>query len=142
MTAQPDSTGLIVQTWKDQLRILWTYVPLMPAEHVRLASPWLTVLSWVYDGTADKGMPCPADNQLMTNLDLVLGKMEDQEVCFEAYRRIGAGLREFVFYSADRDRFLELFNGLVAGHPRYPIEIKFFKDETWSELQDLIDDLR
>jgi hypothetical protein len=68
------------------------------------------------------------------------GRIEHQGFCVEAYRRVGAGLREYVFYIADRDRFLEELNTQVADHPRYPIEIKFYEDETWSDLQGLIND--
>ena len=77
----------------------------------------------------------------MLMLEAALLKIERPEICVEAYRRIGAGIREYVYYIVDRDRFLEEFNDYVAGDPRYPIEIKFYKDETWSDLQDLINDL-
>jgi hypothetical protein len=142
MTDNLERTGVIAETLKDNLRILWTYVPGMPPEDVRLAAPWLTVVRWLYDGAANEGMPTADDNQHMLQLESILRDMEDQEVCIEAYRRIGAGLREFVFYIADRDEFLQVFNSQVATHPQYPIEIKFYKDETWSELKDLIDDLK
>jgi len=77
----------------------------------------------------------------MLHLEAALGELERQDVCIEAYRRVGCGLREFVFYVADQESFLTAFNGHVSDHPRYPIEIKFYKDETWSELQELINDL-
>jgi hypothetical protein len=40
------------------------------------------------------------------------------------------------------DKFLEEFNNCVAQDRRYPITIKFYKDEEWSELRDLIDDFK
>lgn len=76
----------------------------------------------------------------MLTLEDALGRIECEGFCVEAYRRVGAGLREYVFYIADRVRFMTEFNDHVAGHPKYPIEIKFYKDETWSDLQGLIDD--
>lgn len=85
-------------------------------------------------------MPHSEENQRMLGLEEALGEVERREFCVEAYRRIGAGLREFVFYIADRDKFLKELNGHVAGHPRYPIEIRFYRDESWSDLQGLIDD--
>ena len=85
-------------------------------------------------------MPRPEENQRMLELEIALDKIERPEFCVEAYRRIGAGLREFVYYIADSDRFLAEFNDYAVGVPRYPIEIKFYEDETWSELQELIDD--
>lgn len=77
----------------------------------------------------------------MLMLEATLGKIERPEFCYEAYRRIGAGLREFVYYVAARDAFLEEFNQCAVDDPRYPISIAFYQDEAWSDLQRLIDDL-
>ena len=113
----------------------------MPAEELRRAIPWHTVVAWRYDASENNGMPDTAENELMLMLEAALNKIERETFCVEAYRRIGAGLRQFVYYIADRDQFLEEFNAHVAGNPRYPIEIKFYNDETWSDLQELIEDL-
>jgi len=142
MTTGLEGRGRIVQTWKDEHRILWTYVPELPAQDARRAMPWLTVLEWQYDGSSCEGMPTAEENQHMLILDAALGKVERPEFCVEGYRRIGAGLREFVFYIADRDEFLREFNACVVHDRPYPISIKFYKDEDWSELRDLIDDLK
>ena len=112
----------------------------MPTEDARRISPWLTVVRWEYDGSGNNGMPETEENQRMLMLEDALGRVERQGFCVEAYRRVGAGLREYVFYIANRDRFLEEFNTQVADHPTYPIEIKFYEDETWSDLQRLIND--
>ena len=142
MTTIPNASGRIVRTWKDGHRILWTYVPELPAQEARRAMPWLTVVRWEYDGSRHEGMPTPEENQHMLMLDEVLGKIERPEFCLEAYRRIGLGVREFVFYVVDRDQFIEEFNNRVANDRRYPITIKFYEDEEWSELWRLIDDFK
>lgn len=85
-------------------------------------------------------MPTTEENQHMLMLDAALQKIVCPEFCVEGYRRIGAGLREFVFYIADCDKFLQEFNNCVAQDRRYSITIKFYKDEEWSELRNLIDD--
>ncbi|MCQ8181768.1 DUF695 domain-containing protein [Methylomonas sp. SURF-1] len=140
MNTVSEPSGPIVATQKEGHRILWTYVPEMPTEDVRRNSPWLTVVRWEYDGSGNNGMPETEVNQQMLMLEEALGRIERQEFFVEAYRRIGAGLREYVFYAADRDRFLAEFNEHVAAHPRYPIEIKFYEDKAWSDLQGLIND--
>lgn len=142
MTIGSDTPGRIVQTCKDDLRILWTYVPEMPAHDARSAMPWLTVVRWEYDGSEDEGMPGAEESRQMLMLEAVLEKIERPGFCHEGYRRIGAGVREFVYYIADRDKFLQEFNRYAATDPRYPITIEFYKDEAWSDLQDLIDDFK
>ena len=127
MTVNSETRGRIVETYKDGSPILWTYVPEMPEETSRRALPWLTVVRWEYDGSENNGMPDTDENQRMLMLEAALLKIERPEICVEAYRRIGAGLREFVYYIVDRELFLEEFNEHVAGEPRYPIEIKFYQ---------------
>ncbi|MET3918624.1 hypothetical protein ABID97_005455 [Variovorax sp. OAS795] len=135
------SSGVIVETKKDGFRILWTFVPEMPSEEERLHSPVLAVLSWRYDRFANGGMPETALNEEMLMLEDVLGEIESPGFCFEAYRRIGDGLREFVLYISDQAEFMAELNERLREHSRYPIEISFYRDETWSDLQRLIDDL-
>jgi hypothetical protein len=142
MTTRAEASGRIVRTWKDEQRILWSYVPELPSQPARHATPWLTVLRWEYDGSAHEGMPTAEVNQHMLMLETALGEIERAEFCVEAYRRIGAGVRELYFYIADRDKFLDEFNNWVAEDPRYPITLKFYKDEDWSELRDLISDFK
>jgi hypothetical protein len=142
MIVNSETRGRIVKTCNDRLPILWTYVPEMPGESSRRAMPWLTVVRWEYDGSENNGMPQTEENQRMLMLEAALLKIERPEFCVEAYRRIGAGIRQFVYYTVDIEKFLEEFNDYVAGDPCFPIEIKFYKDETWSDLQDLIDDFK
>lgn len=142
MTLPFGKAGYVVQTWKHGLRILWTYVPEMPSEDARNARPWLTVIRWDYDGSRNEGMPDCEENRHMLMLAANLEKLELAGYCCEAYRRIGAGVREFVYYVAERDAFLREFNQCAAEDPRYPISITFYKDEAWSDLQELIDDFK
>lgn len=142
MSVNSEVRERIIKTFNGGLPILWTYVPEMPGTSSRQAMPWLVVVRWEYDGSENNGMPQTEENHRMLMLETALGKIERPAFCVEAYRRIGAGLREFVYYVVDTDKFLEEFNDYVAGDPLYPIEIKFYKDEAWSELQDLIDDLK
>lgn len=113
----------------------------MPPEEESLHSPWLTVLSWPYDGSINSGMPDTASNEGMMALEDVLGEIERPGFCFEAYRRIGDGLREFVFYIANQAEFMTELNDRLKKHPKYPIEITFYRDDDWSDFQSLIDDL-
>ncbi|MFZ6644933.1 DUF695 domain-containing protein [Undibacterium sp. TJN25] len=114
----------------------------MPAQDERSTMPWLTIVRWEYDGSGNEGMPSADENDHMLMLEAALEKIEHPAFCLEGYRRIGAGVREFVYYVSDRERFLQKFNSYTAKDPRYPITIKFYKDEAWSDLQDLIDDFK
>ena len=113
----------------------------MPSEEDRQLLPWMVVIRWAYDGSQRNGMPDLDVNESMNALDLALGEIERPVFCFEAYRRIGNGLREFVFYVASCDSFMDELNRKLVGHARYPIDIKFYDDENWSDFRKLLDDL-
>ncbi len=49
----------------------------------------------------------------------------------------GNNKKEFVFYVADRERFMANFNAALKGHSAYPVEITFYEDKEWSELKRL-----
>lgn len=140
MTDSPEPNGRIVRTEKDGKSILWTYVPEMPSEEERLACPWLTILSWQYDGSENNGMPDEEVSRGMLVIADALRSIERPAYCTEAYRRVGDGLREFVLYISDKELFLTSLNETLADHPRFPIEIKFYEDKDWSDFQELIDD--
>lgn len=101
--------------------------------------PLLTLVRWEYDGSSNEGMPDSEENARMLTLEAVLENIERPGFCYEAYRRIGAGVREYAYYVADCDKFLQEFNQYAELNPRYPISITFYKDDVWSDLQDLID---
>lgn len=54
MNTRSEPMGRVIQTWKNGLRVLWTYVPEMPAQDARSAMPWLTVVRWKYDGSGNE----------------------------------------------------------------------------------------
>lgn len=54
----------------------------------------------------------------------------------------GMGLKEWIFYARSREEFMAELNELLAGHPRYPIDIEFFEDPEWEVWEDMVKDLR
>lgn len=138
---QESLSGKNIRTFKDGKPILWTFVPELPSENIRSALPWLTVVSWDYDGSTNNGMPTADVNSAMMEFERALTELERPMFCFEAYRRIGNDLREFVLYISVQDEFMAALNARLAEHPRYPIEITFSKDESWTDFQELISDL-
>lgn len=141
MYSNKNLKGRIVRTYKNGLPILWTFVPEMPDEAMRRALPWMVVVSWNYDGTERNGMPSPDVNEKMKRLEQALTELERPMFCFEAYRRIGIGLREFIYYVSNCESFMEELNRKLENHPTYPIAIEFYDDEHWSDFGKLIDDL-
>jgi hypothetical protein len=50
-------------------------------------------------------------------------------------------LKELTYYIHNQDQFLEAFNNVMSGQPRYPIALNFYEDRVWEDFKKLLDDL-
>ena len=107
----------------------------LPDESVRTRFTWLTVVSWRYAVEDNNGMPLPETNEHMIALEDAIDSIQENGLCLQVYTKTGNGLKELVYYIGDRDTFMEAFNVALADQPRYPLEIQFFEDPEWGDLQ-------
>ncbi len=119
----------------DGLPIVMKVMENLPPESVRDQFGWLTVISWRYDVAENNGMPVPDMNDLMIRLESAIDIVQEKELCVQVYSKTGNGLKEFVYYIGDRDEFIKAFNKVLADHPKYPLDIEFFEDSEWGDLQ-------
>lgn len=54
------------------------------------------------------------------------------------YVRTAFGVKEWLFYARDSDAFMRAFNERLAGHPRYPLEIRFYADPKWKLWREFV----
>ena len=121
--------------------VIYKFMSQLPDAITQKKLPWLTVISWKYDGSTNNGMPVSSENEQMIKLEDGLEEIIGEEsVYLLAYTATGNDLKEFVFYISDRDVFIDNLNNSLSKHSRYPIEINFYKDEEWSDLSKLLDD--
>ena len=133
-----DSSSWKLLKYKDDGHpIVMKVVEDLPPESVRVRYGWLTVISWKYDAAKNNGMPIPDVNSQMVQLESAIDVIQEKELCVQVYSKTGNGLKELVYYSSDRDEFIEAFNEVLADKPRYPLDIEFFEDPEWGDLQTL-----
>jgi len=121
--------------------VVYKFMNELPEVAQRNKVSWLTVISWKYDGSTNNGMPPKDINEAMIQLEDGLETIEGRETLyFDVYSATGNDLKEFVFYIADREKFMSNFNKALNGHPAYPIEINFYEDKEWSDLAKLQSD--
>ena len=126
--------GVIGRSYKDDLPVIWKFVNTEPGDDTRQALPWLTVISWQYDGSENNGMPVKAINERMIRLEKAIKDgVEATGFCEHAISKTGSNLKELIYYIHDRDSFLERLNVALRTHERYPIEITFEEDPEWTE---------
>lgn len=142
MTANADEPeGIIGRTYENGAPVIFKFVNELPPEPIRSQLPWLTVISWPYDGSTNNGMPMADVNQSMIRLeDAIEDNIESDAVLRHAYSRTGNNLKEFVYYIHDQAEFLDALNKTLSEHPRYPIEITFYQDQNWEDFAKLLSD--
>jgi hypothetical protein len=95
-------------------------------------------ITWRYE--TPSGMPSPELNERQMHLDRALDDLSsDNGFSYLMEVATGLGKKEWVYYSSDRERFMEEFNRLLAGHEPYPIEIEFFDDPEWTIWREVRD---
>ena len=107
---------------------------LSPKDRAELT--WLVVISWDYSGSSVNGMPGKDSYEQIRTLKKALSsKFEGKQDRHWTYNRTGNDLFEMAFYIDDRERFINELNSTLQDHPRYPIQINFYKDEEWQDFQ-------
>jgi len=123
--------------------VIYKFMSQLPDIAIQKKLPWLTVISWKYDGSTNNGMPVPSENKQMITLEDGLEEISgEKSIYLPAYTATGNDLKEFVFYISDRDAFIDKLNKSLSSHSGYPIEINFYKDEYWSDLTKLLEDFK
>jgi len=121
--------------------VVYKFMNDLPDQKLRARMSWLTVISWKYDGSTNNGMPPKNINESMILLEDGLETIKGREhIYFDVYSATGNNLKEFVFYIAAREIFMDSFNEALSSHEAYPLEINFYEDKEWSDLVKLHSD--
>ena len=131
-----EGQGVLGTVEEDGLPVIWRFLDVTPSDKQREQLQWLTIISWKYDRDVRNGMPPEDVNEAMIALEFAIEDgVVDDGFCYTLSSRTGNGLKELNYYINDREAFMDRFNGALEGHPRYPIEIAFYHDPEWQELQ-------
>lgn len=128
--------GVIGRAFEDEMPVIYKFVNEPPTDARKHSLPWLTVISWKYDGSSNNGMPPQEINAKMNLLeDAIEDGVSQEGFCEHAISRTGNNLKELLYYINDRDLFTERLNETLREHDRYPIEIDFYEDPNWQEFE-------
>ena len=136
-----EQKGIIGRYYENDFPVIMKFVNELPEPKTIDRLPFLTVVSWKYDGGENNGMPPKEINERMIVLEDALEKAMDSTSCFtHAYSRTGNNLKEIVYYSTNQDDFISMINFTLEEHDVYPIEITFYEDRAWSEFKKVLED--
>ncbi len=96
----------------------------------------LVIISWAYEGN-ESGMPDRDVHKKMNAFeDALEAGTEKRQVAFQALSITGDGKKEWRYYAASTDEFMQSLNTDLRGHREYPLQIQSFLDPDWSALRE------
>ena len=98
------------------------------------------VIRWEY-GADENGMPDSVTKEAMDLFEDYTAPLQESGKGFLVLVSTGLELREWVYYAKSTNEFMDAFNGLLAGKPRFPIEITFLDDPQRNYWNDVLSDL-
>jgi hypothetical protein len=110
----------------------------LPVAVDRELLPNLIVISWRYEG-GPSGMPSSEEHERMQAFeDALESGTEKRTATSQALSLTGGGAKEWRYYTADVEEFMESLNRDLMGHDKYPIELQMFQDPEWNALAEYI----
>jgi hypothetical protein len=138
-----EQNGIIGRYYEGKYPVIIKFIKDLPIKDIQKHFPFLTVVSWKYEGSSNNRMPPIEINEKMVSLENALCKtMEKSKLFIHAYSRTGNNLKELIYYSKGIDEFMPLLNKTLENHETYPIDIDFFEDSEWTELKKLLEDFK
>lgn len=108
-----------------------------PADRSRF--PALIIAAWPYDLGDDKGLPDRKTyEQMHAFQEAVHTALTQTGAGLEAATLLGRGVKEWRYYAADPEAFLDVFNKALAALPEFPLEMQSFDDPDWDGLTELL----
>lgn len=142
-TESEEKTVLIGTFYENDLPVIMKLTSELPEQKVISRLPFLTIISWNYDGGENNGMPPSEVNKRMMILeDAIEDSMNSTSLFTHVYSRTGNNLKEFAYYSTSQKDFMEILNQTLEKHETYPIEIKFYPDKEWTDLKKVMSELK
>ncbi len=136
--ANEEPNWIVAEGQENGNRVIFKFLGEMPAAAVRGRLGVLTVIEWKYDGAGNEGLPSPQERERMNTLEDTLDLI-DSGIMQPAFSRTGNDVKELAYYIGDRKQFLAALNRVLRNHPKYPIEISFYEDPRWRELERFIE---
>ncbi|MEY8868439.1 DUF695 domain-containing protein [Meridianimaribacter flavus] len=134
-----EEKGIIGRFYENDQPVILKFVNNLPNKKIIDTLPFLTVISWKYDGTNNNGMPPEKTNTRMITLEGALKKSMDKTNIFtHVYSRTGNNLKELVYYSTLQEDFMIILNQTLKNHDAYPIEINFYEDKDWTDFKNIL----
>lgn len=101
------------------------------------------VIKWQYENSNETELPSEIINNEQLAFERTIDKLlRDNSLSYLIQVTTGLGLKEWLFYTKDKEKFIRMFNKYLKGHKKYPINIEFFEDSDWKIWANFLNCLR
>lgn len=136
-----DNKWIISTHYENNFPVIMKLIKEVPNENTMKRLPYLTIISWKYNGGNCNGMPeQEVNNKMITFEDAIESAMENTNTFTSVYTRTGSNLKEFVYYCTKQNEFMDSLNQSLQYHEAYPIEINFYEDKEWIDFKKILND--
>lgn len=98
------------------------------------------VIGWSWNSQDDNLKPPDDVNEKQLVFERALDDLTgDNNLSYLIQVTTGLGHKEWVFYTKDKDEFMQIFNSLLEGYEKFPIDIKFYNDPDWKIWTEYLD---
>jgi Family of unknown function (DUF695) len=138
-----ENKGIIGKYTENDFPVIMKFVNELPEKEIISRFPFLTIVSWKYDGSENNGMPLEEINKRMITLEKALeNSMDSSNIYRHVYSRTGNNLKEFAYYSTSQNDFMNTLNKTLEKHAEYPIGIDFYEDKEWADFKKIIENFK
>ena len=94
--------------------------------------PYLMPISWRYEAGNGNGMPSKAEEGQMKLFEDLLKSLETRRIAFLTASVTCDGVKEWQWYTRNKDEFMAALNSALRGQPSFPIQVAQQQDPEWS----------
>ncbi len=120
----------IAHAEEDGVPVLFRYRSDVPVKDTA-EFPYLISILWRYDGAQNEGMPDDLTLAQMNRVEDALDAIDKSGEAFLMVAVTGNNRREWIWYTADRERYMGMVNRSMPRQPKFPLDFATSEDPSW-----------
>lgn len=118
--------------------IIYRSMHAVPAGEKESDFPYLINIYWAFDAESDNGLPDTSSIEAQTKFENQLESLDSNGISHLMLVVTGNGRKEWIWYVANIEPWMDEFNNLLADCSVYPIEIENDFDPEWNTYHNFV----
>jgi hypothetical protein len=138
----PEQLWFTATGTEDGLPLIFRGRQNIPVDVVEAAYPIRVRIFWPYEPDNDRGMPKSQTNDAQIEFEDALAPLDTADSGFQMLVVTGNGRKEWHWYVANLQSWMDALNEALNGSPEYPIEIENSFEPDWSLYHGFISNMK